>query len=108
MRSAICIKAPASAHGADASVADEKTATGDGRERHGDLQLRVVAPAGALEGVGPLVIEDVLAIGMRSSVHRRDADRPPCIFEHGVNRAPAGCGADRLAVFERLRGTHAR
>ena len=53
---------------------DQQPRTGDGRERHRDLELRIVAPAGALVGVGPAVVEDVLALAMGLRVAGRSGD----------------------------------
>ena len=53
---------------------DQQPRTGNGRERHRDLELRIVAPAGALVGVGPAVVEDVLALGVGLRVAGRSGD----------------------------------
>ena len=44
-----------------------------GRERHGDLQLGVVVAARPLVGVGPGVVEHVLALAVRFQVAGRAA-----------------------------------
>ena len=40
---------------------NQQPPAGDGRERHGDLKLRVIVEAGALIGVGPAMVEDIFA-----------------------------------------------
>src|SRR5580704_3819739 len=41
---------------------DEEPASGHGRERHGHLELRIIVAPGALVGVGPGMVEYVLAL----------------------------------------------
>src|SRR5689334_15273363 len=42
----------------------EEARAGRRRERHADLELRVVAAPGALIGIGPAMVEDILALRM--------------------------------------------
>ena len=46
-------------------------------ERHRAQGFRIIAPAGALIGVGPPIIKDVLAVGMALQIKRDDADDAP-------------------------------
>ena len=46
------------------AIAHEQPPTRNRCEGHGGLQLRIVAAARALIGVGPGVIEDIFAVGM--------------------------------------------
>ncbi len=72
---------------------DQQPRTGHGRERHRDLELRIVAPAGALVGVGPAVVEDVLALAMGLRVAGRRGDDlagPPA-----STRICTGCQPER-------------
>src|SRR3954451_11360867 len=39
-----------------------------------DLQLRVVAAAGPLEGIGPAIVEDVFALAVALRIHRAAGD----------------------------------
>jgi hypothetical protein len=52
----------------------QQTTAGGGGERHAALQLRVVVSAGAVPGVGPGVVEYVLALGVAFQIQRYGAD----------------------------------
>ena len=70
---------------------DQQPRAGRGRERHGDLQLGIIAAAGALIGVGPAVIEHIFAARMRFQVAgRRPQDFAVCGFDQEMLRLPAG------------------
>ena len=56
---------------------DEEPASGDGRERGGDLEFRVVAAAGALVGVGPGMIEYIFALAVALEIGRCGGDQAP-------------------------------
>ena len=85
-------------------IGDEQSATGGRRERHAHLELRVVLPAGMVEGLGPAGIEHVLAVGMGLQVHGHHADRivyaAVALAEHDVERLPAGLGRDAAALLQ--------
>ena len=84
------------------AAAREQPASGRGRERHGNLQLRIVTASGALVGFRPAMIEDVFAARMRFCVARDDADnRAAVIFGDEVHRLPSGARSDRLRYFQR-------
>ena len=73
------------------------------RERDGGLQLGIIAAAGALIGVGPAMIEHVLALAVRFQIAGHAADqRAACVLEHKMLRQPAGLGGGRAAVLQRL------
>jgi hypothetical protein len=78
--------------GVDA-VADQQPRPGRGGEGNRDLELRIIAPAGALIGVRPAAVEDVLALGMRFQIAGHDSGDAATDFGHEMPRAPAG--ADR-------------
>ncbi len=80
---------------------DQEARAGDRRERHADLELRVVAAAGALEGVGPAVIEHVLALRMGLQVAGGIADHPAVALGGDVQRQPAGAAADASRILQR-------
>src|SRR5690606_28783341 len=63
------------------SRANQKTSARHGRERHRDLKLRIVAPAGALVSLGPAVVEDVLALAVTLQVAGRDARDHTTLFQ---------------------------
>jgi hypothetical protein len=71
-------------------------------ERHADLQFGVIAAAGALIGVGPTVVEDVFALGMRFQIAGRDTQNLPVgVLSGQVLGLPAGAGDCGLRGFER-------
>ena len=72
----------------------EQPPPGHRRERHRDLQLGIILPAGALQGVGPAVVEDIFALAVASSDRpaRRRASapsRPRPVIGAGVQPVPA-------------------
>src|SRR6185437_3997714 len=82
--------------------AGEQARPGDRRERHSDLELRIVIAAGALEGVGPAVIEHVFALGVTLGVAGRDAeDRAAGVLRDQMLWLPAGARSDRVRLFKR-------
>ena len=71
--------------------ADQQARTGHRRERRGDDQLRIVAPAGPLVGVRPAVVEDVFGLAVRLQIDRRDrGHRAGLVAHRQVLRRPAG------------------
>ena len=68
-----------------------------------DLQLRIVAPAGALVGVGPAVVEDVLALAMGLRVAGRGGDdlAGVPVLDQDMHRLPARAPADAARILER-------
>ena len=82
--------------GLEARAGQEAPAGGRG-ERHGGLELRVVAAAGALLGVRPVVVEDVLALAVALGVERHDGDSSAAGAGDQVARHPAGAAADGAA-----------
>ena len=68
--------ASAAAHGVGQRAgAGEQARAGHRRERHRDLELGVVVAAGALEGFGPAVVEDVFAARMALHIAGRGAEQ---------------------------------
>ena len=75
----------------------QKARAGRRRERHGALELRVIAPAGAAIGIGPAVIENIFAIAVVLEIAGHNAnDAAPVIFKNEMAPAPAGFGDGRL------------
>ena len=75
---------------------------GHRREGDRDLELGVVAPAGALERIRPAVVEDIFAVGVVLEIHRHGAENGAVpALEDDVARVPAGLRRARAAVFER-------
>ena len=60
---------------ARAVAAGEKPGAGCRREGHRDLQFRIVAAARAFEGLGPAMVEDVLAVRVGLHIGRRCRNR---------------------------------
>ena len=82
--------------------AREQSAAGRGRERHGNLQLRIVAAPGPLVGVRPAMVEDVFAARMGLHIAGDGAEQDALgVFGDEVHRLPTGAGADRLRQLER-------
>ena len=79
----------------------EQARTGCRRERHGDLELGIVAAAGALKGVGPAVVEDILAARVGLHVAGRGTEEAAvfCLREQ-VPALPAGAAADRFRLLK--------
>ena len=73
----------------------------DRAERHGRQQLGVIVDAGALAGVGPTMIEHVLAIRMPFAITRQCRHQPVAFPVQQVLRLPARMRADAGAVFQR-------
>ena len=72
------------------------------RERHGHLELRIIAASGALIGLRPAMIENVFAARMGFHVAGDGAEQAALrIFGKKVQRLPSGARADRLRQLER-------
>jgi hypothetical protein len=58
------------------------------------LQLRIVAAAGALEGVGPAMVEHIfaLAVGLQIAGNGAEQGAPDAVFQPQMMPLPAGCG----------------
>ena len=74
---------------------------GGGRERHRHLELRIIAAAGALIGVGPAGIEHVFAARVGLQIARHDAgDRAVFGLRHEMLRLPAGARRGRAGGLQ--------
>src|SRR5258708_29337291 len=63
----------------------------------------MVATAGALEGLRPAMVEDVLALAVALHIERHGAEQGTIGgFGQQVLRLPAGAPADRLGILQRL------
>ena len=82
-------------------VADQEARAGCRRERHRALQLRIIAPARALIGVGPAAVEHVFALRMRLEITGHDAGDLASDFRQQMPRSPAGAGDGRARVLGR-------
>ena len=72
------------------------------RERHGNLQLRVIAATGAFVGFGPTMVEDILTARMRFRIARYGSQEgTPRILGQQMHRLPTGATADRARTLER-------
>ena len=67
----------------------QQARSGHGRERDRADQLRIVATAGALVGLGPTPVEHELAVGVVAQVQRQRADEPAVLVREQVLRIPA-------------------
>ncbi len=82
---------------------DQKPAPGDRRERGGDLEFGIVAPAGALVGVGPGVVEHVFALAVALEIAGGGGDHAPArVLDDDMRRRPARAAADRAGGLKRV------
>src|SRR5579863_6156457 len=73
------------------------------REGDGRLQLRIIVAAGAFEGRGPAVIEDIFSVGMVLEIHRHSAKQPAAfVLDQHMLRQPSGLGGRRAARLQRF------
>ncbi len=80
---------------------DQEPRAGRRREGHGGLQLRVVLPAGPLPGMGPGVVEHVLAEGVALQVHgQRRPQATVAVLDDEMTGPPARLGRGRAALLE--------
>src|SRR5262249_9992642 len=83
------------------TIADQEPPAGDGRERHGALQLRIIGAAGAFRGVCPGVVEDIFAEGMRFQVARHASSHCSVgVVEDEMLWQPARLWRSRSALFD--------
>src|SRR4029079_6363525 len=74
-----------------------------GCEGYRDLDLRVVAAAGAFIGLGPACIEDVFAARVRFQVSRHGTEHRAILsFGDEVLRLPPGTRGGRTGDLERM------
>ena len=78
----------------------KEPAPGGGGEGHRDLEFRVIAPARAFIGMGPVVVEDVFALTVAFRIERRHADDLTLGTGDEVLRLPAASRADGTGGFE--------
>ena len=77
--------------------AHQEPAAGGGRKRHRDLELRVIAAAGAHIGFRPTGVEDVFAARVTLEVARRGGKNGAVdCFDEYVLDLPAGPATDRF------------
>ena len=83
---------------------DQEPAPRRRRERHADLELGIIAPAGALIGIGPAIIEDIFAHRMGLQIGRHDGPHRAfiAVAQHEMARIPASTVADGAGGFQRI------
>ena len=80
----------------------EQPPTRHRRERHGDLNLGIIAAAHLLKGPRPILIEHIFAEAMRFEIGGRRGDQPSIrILDERMSGRPARAGADRFRSFQR-------
>ena len=97
------IHAPRSSPGGD-----QEARSADRRERNADEQLRVVADARALGGVGPAVVEDELALAVRLDVERARREQAFAVPRDQRPRAASPSRRRRRPRLERREPTPTR
>ena len=81
---------------------DQEPASGHRRERHRDLELWIIAAAGALIGLGPAAVEHIFTARVAFDVAGRGGERRAAGgFDDEVLRLPAGPSADRAGLLQR-------
>ena len=81
---------------------DQQPPALDRRERHGDLQLGIIAPADALEGFGQAMIEDIFAHRMGLEIDRRAGGEPALRgLDQHMGGKPARALADAAGRLQR-------
>ena len=79
------------------------------RERHRRLELRVIAAAGALKGVGPAMVEDIFAHRMRFEIAGKDRGRPAVgAVEDEMLAEPAGLSRRARPIPRATTGSRAK
>src|SRR5580700_8395317 len=80
---------------------DQEPASGRRRERHGDLELWIIAAAGALVGLGPAAVEDIFTARVALDVAGRGGERRAAGgFDDEVLSLPAGPPANRAGLLQ--------
>ena len=81
---------------------NQEARAGDRRERHRDLELRVITPAGAVIGIGPGMVEDIFAHGMGLEIAGRGAEELfRVVLDQHMHGRPAGLCTDAAGILER-------
>ena len=82
------------------AVAHQEAAAGRRRERYGDLQLRIIAAAGALIGLGPAAVEHVFTARVALEIAGRRGNQGAIRrFCQHMPSLPARSGTDRLRIL---------
>ena len=79
---------------------DEEARTGRRRERHGDGELRVVAPADSCVGLRPGEIKHELAVGVALGEGRCGGGESRCIIQRDVSRIPTCAWTNTVRALE--------
>ena len=83
-------------------LADQQARAGDRRERHRALQLWIIAAAGALECVGPAMVEDIFALAVRLQIAGHRAEQSALrILQPEMMALPAGAPHGAAGIFKR-------
>ncbi len=84
------------------AAAHQQARPGDRRERHRDLKLGIVISARALKGVGPAVVEYILAARMALQIGGHGGERRAVfVLDQEMAAEPAGAGAGGAGFLER-------
>jgi len=84
------------------SVRDQQARARRRGEGRGDLELRVVAPAGALIGIGPAMVEDIFALAVAlQEAGCCGQELTGIVLDEEIGRRPAGAAAGAAALLQR-------
>src|SRR5271170_310528 len=78
----------------------EKARSGDGREGHRGLQLRIIVAAGPLQSLRPALIEDVFALTVVLQIERQDARDSIVFFDDKMTGPPASPRGRGAGLFD--------
>src|SRR3546814_14047700 len=81
------------------SLRYQQARTGCGREGNAALELRIILPAGPLEGICPAVVEDVFALAVAFQIAGYGAEqRAMLILQEQMMAEPSGFGDGRAGA----------
>ena len=84
------------------AIGDQQARAGRRGEGRSDLELGVVASAGALVGIGPAMVEDIFALAVAlQEAGRRRQELASIVLDEEIGRRPAGAAAGAAALLQR-------